>query len=83
MKPVPKDLKCNTKVKALPFIVTAPVLRVTPRIGGFEMELRAPLGGVQLVSYRGGDIPKWLVSGAVVEVDFERNSITLIHPGLN
>lgn len=83
MKPVPKDLKCDPKPRMMPFIVTAPVLRVTPRIGGFEMELRAPLGGVQLVSYQGADIPKWLVSGAVVEVDFERNSITLIHPGLN
>jgi len=81
MKPLPKDIPCNTAV--LPFIFTGAVLRVTPLVWGFEMEIKAPLGGIQIISYRGAGVPKWLVSGAVVEVDFERNSITLIHPGLN
>jgi len=71
-------LPCDTTPRAVPFIITGPVLRVTPRVNGFEVEMKGGIEQVQVVAYKGKQAPEWLVSGAMIEVDFEKNSITLL-----
>jgi len=77
--PIKGDLPpCDTTPRIVPFIITGPVLRVTPRINGFEVEMKGGNAQVQVVEYKGKQAPEWLVSGAMIEVDFEKNSITLL-----
>lgn len=83
MKPIPVDTPCNTTARVAPFIITGPVLRVTPRINGFEVEMKGLFGKVNTIAYKGKEAPEWLVSGAMIEVDFEKNSITLLENASN
>lgn len=77
--PIKGDLPpCDTTPRAVPFIITGPVLRVTPRVNGFEVEMKGSGTQVQVFAYKGKRAPEWLVSGAIIEVDFEKNSITLL-----
>ena len=77
--PIKGDLpQCDTTPRAVPFIITGPVLRVTPRVNGFMVEMKGSNAQVRVVEYKGKQAPEWLVSGAMIEVDFEKNSITLL-----
>ena len=79
IQPIKVDLPpCDTTPRAVPFIITGPVLRVTPRVNGFDVEMKGSNAQVQVVEYKGKRAPEWLVSGAIIEVDFDKNSITLL-----
>jgi len=79
MQPIKGDFpQCDTTPRAVPFIITGPVLRVTPRVNGFEVEMKGGNAQVQVFEYKGKQAPEWLVSGAMIEVDFDKNSITLL-----
>jgi len=79
MQPIKGDFpQCDTTPRAAPFIITGPVLRVTPRVNGFMVEMKGLFERVNTIEYKGKQAPEWLVSGAIIEVDFEKNSITLL-----
>ncbi len=79
IQPIKVDLPpCDTTPRAVPFIITGPVLRVTPRVNGFEVEMKGSNAQVRVFAYKGKQAPEWLVSSAMIEVDFEKNSITLL-----
>ena len=79
IQPIKVDLPpCDTTPRAVPFIITGPVLRVTPRVNGFMVEMKGLFERVNTIEYKGKQAPEWLVSSAMIEVDFEKNSITLL-----
>lgn len=69
---------CDTQAHIVPFIITGQALRVTPRMNGFMVEMKGSNAKVHVFTYNGKQAPEWLVSGAMIEVDFEKNSITLL-----